>query len=64
MQAVKMLLLDNALRYHHITQSIAFEGKNEFKVTLEHLDDIISTKIQNIMNLGVKNVKFELIDYY
>lgn len=62
-QEVKALLYKNSLRYHHITQNVVFNGLNEFKITLEYLDDEISLKIQNILKLGV-NVKFELVDYY
>lgn len=61
---VKELLSKNGLRYHHITQNILLNDIFEFKVVFEHLSEDAFIKVQNILDLGIRNVKFELIDYY
>jgi hypothetical protein len=62
---VKELLFNNALRYHHITQSITLNNGVRFTVALSNLNDEIEQRVLGILKTsGFINIEFQLIDHY
>jgi hypothetical protein len=60
---IKQLLMQNSLRYHSITRQIN-NYPPHFRVMMNNVNEENIIKIQAILDLGIKNIIFEEIDFY
>lgn len=65
LEELKLLLFENGIRYYSVTQNLyPKSGIPDFKVYFEVIHSEISLNIESILDLGYKNIEFNLIDHY